>query len=143
MNKAINIDMRYNEILHEFIIKLDNVIIYRNPIKPVIQNLIGKSQSGYREEPVRGLVIEKKIYVWAASDGIHNNIMNSLKREVVDVNTFSTFYLTNGNDGIYYTDFYNYSIDDAGKIERLFNQESVSAYGNRKELARHIERWNS
>ncbi len=132
--------LRYNEILHEFIIKLDNnLIVHRNPLKPVIHNLINKSH----DNESRGLAVKGKIYVWDAKDGIHSSVFHLLNMEgFIEANEYSSFYLKNGIDGIYYTSFYNY-LYDKGINKRLYNQESLIGYGNRNELSKHIQRWNS
>lgn len=126
--------MRYNEILHEFVIRLsNNVTIQRNPIKPIILNMFLQSNPQFL---LRGFVLSGKIYVWDAMDGIHQDIYKRLIREGWAVEgsdpTQATFYLRQRDDTVVAVD------SDDTEIEPLRvltpGQEIVLQW---------VEKWNS
>lgn len=79
--------MRYREILNEFIIRLGNVVVFRNPLKPQILNLFKEaatripSKWGFLDNKLRGVVVDGKIYIWPAYDAMHLDVVQQMARE--------------------------------------------------------------
>ena len=59
MGNAINIGMRYREILNEFVISVNGVTVHRNPTP----SLVLKTLLDSPHKELRGLVIKDKIYL--------------------------------------------------------------------------------
>ncbi len=138
--------MRYNQIiLNEFIIKLsNNVVIHRNPIKPMIFKIFSdvearaKQRAGGNwsltvrpyDSSLRGLIIGDKIYVWDAWDGMHEDVFEWLNEEgFINAYGYASFYLRMNSDGGIYESFYSYSSEDPN-AKRLI-------------LDNYVARWNS
>ncbi len=137
--------MRYNEIiLHEFIIKLDGISVFRNPIKPIIFNMFRDAEAeaikrGGRVDDarLRGLITSGKIYIWNGIDGMHSTIVRRLKEEgfidQYDFANYTGFYLDMAPNrlDILESGFYSY-----GKDRKIISQP------NRDILNKFLVGWN-
>ena len=141
--------MRYKEILHEYIIKVNDVSIFRNPIKPVVLNIFKDASKSVHDHHVtgispdaydpqaklRGIIAGDKIYVWNSWNGMHFDIVQGMVREGFinddERRSYSGFYLVTNKKQITHYGFYT-----AGMTK-------YSTEAHRELLDKHIDRWNS
>ena len=136
--------MRYNEILHEFLIKLDGKTIHRNPLRPQILSMFKDSENRHKAQGLsthkarlRGVIVAGKMYVWDAWDGIHFEIMEKMVQEgIIDhpdrtptnvIPSYSGFYL-------------KYRL---GISHEYYHDRGIDIEGNRAVLSKFLDRWNS
>ena len=141
--------MRYNEILKEFVIRLDNnVTIHRNPVRPQLINLFDQAQKRYSKEStryptLRGLMITgpsgHKVYIWDAFDGTHEDVFEKLNDEMfVEEIEYSSFYLNLIGDEIVEKHFVSYG----SYQNNPRGYSSLRIEDHYDVLEQHIERWN-
>ncbi len=142
--------MKINEIiLHEFIIKVNDVSIFRNPVKPVLLNIFkdaSKNEQDHKDSGIppdaydpearlRGIIVGGKIYVWNTWDGMHFDIVKGMAREgFIDKQerqNYSAFYLKISKKQIIDYGFYTPGMRQSPRQR------------HKELLAKHLTRWNS
>lgn len=78
--------MKIEELVEYKIHKIEDIIVFQNPNKEQLLNLL--SQYG---NAVRGIVIEKDIYIWKAYDAVHMKIISVFQNQGLSIHDIYTF----------------------------------------------------
>lgn len=81
--------MKVKEVLVEYKIhKIEDIIVFQNPNKEQFLNVLVKDGG------IRGIVIEKDIYIWHAYDAVHMTIMAAFENQGLRTNDMYPFIIT-------------------------------------------------
>ncbi len=81
--------MKVKELVEYKIHKIQDVVVFQNPNKEQFLNLLSQLGDG-----VRGIVIEKDIYIWHAYDAVHVTIMAAFENQGLRTNDMYPFIIT-------------------------------------------------